>query len=92
MTKLELSIVDLKSDLDRLLSILIARGFDRMEGSDFGDLLGRLIISDAETLQDVSTLFEEICEGIHHGIGLSHGEINSRSSIENYIANWDSKN
>jgi hypothetical protein len=84
----DLSLVDFKSDIERLFTAVIRRGFDKMEPGDLGDMLGRLIVSDVKNMKELEELYEELCNGIHHGIGLSHEHINSRESVEKTIENW----
>ncbi len=63
--------------MSRLLQALVAKGQDgKIELNDLGDFIGRLIMTDSEDLTELEEAYVSFCEGIYHGIGLSHQELN----------------
>ncbi|MCL1051872.1 hypothetical protein L2755_19905 [Shewanella abyssi] len=86
-----LSVVDFKRDIERVLSAMIANGHKEIWAGDLGDVIGALIVSEARNFKEVDNISDCICSGIGHGLGLSHERINTRESVEEYIARWSKK-
>ena len=82
----EISLVDFEHDFNRMLKAVIECGLTTMEARDLGDFIGRCLMSKTELEQEL--LFEELCSGIQHGIGIGHQHFNDRCSIETIVESW----
>lgn len=63
----EVSLIDFRNNITRLLSTIIAQGIESIEPCDLGDLIGKLIPCD--DLDHAEEVYKELCDGLYHRIG-----------------------
>ena len=88
MNRPTIDLSEFKSNIDSILTAVVQRGSGHMEPSDLGDLIGRIIAT--ENIEAAKEMYEGLCMGIHHGIGLPHEQTNNRESISQFIGQWRS--
>lgn len=82
----KIPLAEFKTNIDRLLTAVIAKGHSSMEPLDVGNLIGKLIACD--NLEEAEEVYHWLCSGISHGIGIDHKEVNTAADVEEHIARW----
>ncbi|MGV2990716.1 hypothetical protein ACE1OE_24180 [Vibrio sp. E150_011] len=87
-----IQLAEFSNHIIRLMKALSEKGWTgKMELTDLGNFIGNVIITDAKDITELEDAYNDFCHGIHHGIGLSHQDMNSKKTVEEYVNRWEKR-